>query len=91
MSLYVRPHEGSVLSTWSLGDGIPVASLGGDYFVFYSRGLQATPWHFWVELTVSMLLLETQQSLGLPLSPFLYSYVRNVIITFLSFALFDRS
>lgn len=51
MSLYVRPHEGSVLSTWSLGDGIPVASLGGDYFVFYSRGLQATPWHFWVELT----------------------------------------
>lgn len=66
MSLYVRPHEGSVLSTWSLGDGIPVASLGGDYFVFYSHGLQATPWHFWVELTVSMLLLETQQSLGLP-------------------------
>ncbi|XP_074876021.1 endoplasmic reticulum metallopeptidase 1 isoform X2 [Buteo buteo] len=51
MSLYVRPHEGSVLSTWSLGDGIPVASLGGDYFVFYSHGLQATPWHFWVELT----------------------------------------
>uniref|UniRef100_A0A663F7E5 Endoplasmic reticulum metallopeptidase 1 n=1 Tax=Aquila chrysaetos chrysaetos TaxID=223781 RepID=A0A663F7E5_AQUCH len=51
MSLYVRPHEGSALSTWSLGDGIPVASLGGDYFVFYSHGLQATPWHFWVELT----------------------------------------
>uniref|UniRef100_A0A8C0FJ50 Endoplasmic reticulum metallopeptidase 1 n=1 Tax=Bubo bubo TaxID=30461 RepID=A0A8C0FJ50_BUBBB len=52
MSLYVRPHEGSALSKWSLGDGTPVASLGGDYFVFYSHGLQATPWHFWVELTV---------------------------------------
>ncbi|KAK2523755.1 endoplasmic reticulum metallopeptidase 1 [Columba livia] len=51
MSLYVRPHEGSALSTWSLGDGTPVASVGGDYFVFYSHGLQASPWHFWVELT----------------------------------------
>ncbi|NXF48598.1 ERMP1 metallopeptidase, partial [Oceanites oceanicus] len=51
MSVYVRPHEGSALSTWSLGDGMPVASLGGDYFVFYSHGLQAAPWRFWVELT----------------------------------------
>uniref|UniRef100_A0A8C4K9Q6 Endoplasmic reticulum metallopeptidase 1 n=1 Tax=Dromaius novaehollandiae TaxID=8790 RepID=A0A8C4K9Q6_DRONO len=52
MSLYIRPHEGSTLSTWSLGDGRPVASIGGDYFVFYSHGLQATAWHFWIELTV---------------------------------------
>lgn len=66
MSLYVRPHEGSTLSTWSLGDGVPVASLGGDYFVFYSHGLQATPWHFWVELTVSMLLLGTSDPLLCP-------------------------
>ncbi|RMC19459.1 hypothetical protein DUI87_04070 [Hirundo rustica rustica] len=51
MSLYVRPRAGSALSRWSLGDGMPVASLGGDYFVFYSRGLHAAPWHFWVELT----------------------------------------
>ncbi|XP_068032922.1 endoplasmic reticulum metallopeptidase 1 isoform X1 [Anomalospiza imberbis] len=51
MSLYVRPRAGSALSRWSLGDGMPVASLGGDYFVFYSRGLYAAPWHFWVELT----------------------------------------
>ncbi|NXP88991.1 ERMP1 metallopeptidase, partial [Passerina amoena] len=51
MSLYVRPRSGSALSRWSLGDGMPVASLGGDYFVFYSRGLHAAPWHFWVELT----------------------------------------
>ncbi|NXT30030.1 ERMP1 metallopeptidase, partial [Syrrhaptes paradoxus] len=50
MSVYIRPHEGSALSTWSLGDGMPIATVGGDYFVFYSRGLQAAPWHFWVEL-----------------------------------------
>ncbi|XP_057236121.1 endoplasmic reticulum metallopeptidase 1 isoform X2 [Malurus melanocephalus] len=50
MSLYVRPHAGVTLSRWSLGDGVPVTSLGGDYFVFYSRGLRAVPWHFWVEL-----------------------------------------
>ncbi|XP_062456249.1 endoplasmic reticulum metallopeptidase 1 [Rhea pennata] len=53
MSLYIRPHEGSTLSTWSLGNGRPIASVGGDYFVFYSRGLQAMPWHFWIELTAS--------------------------------------
>ncbi|NXP63510.1 ERMP1 metallopeptidase, partial [Chloropsis cyanopogon] len=51
MSLYVRPRAGSALSRWSLGDGTPVTSQGGDYFVFYSRGLHAAPWHFWVELT----------------------------------------
>ncbi|NXI05924.1 ERMP1 metallopeptidase, partial [Pachycephala philippinensis] len=51
MSLYVRPRAGSALSRWSLGDGMPVASLGGDYFVFYSHGLHAAPWRFWVELT----------------------------------------
>ncbi|XP_068521941.1 endoplasmic reticulum metallopeptidase 1 [Anas acuta] len=53
MSLYIRPHKGSALSTWSLGDGTPVASIGGDYFVFYSHGLHATPWNFWIELTAS--------------------------------------
>ncbi|XP_019410291.1 PREDICTED: endoplasmic reticulum metallopeptidase 1 [Crocodylus porosus] len=53
MSLYVRPHEGSTLSAWSLGDGTPVANVKGDYFVFYSHGLQATAWHFWIELTAT--------------------------------------
>lgn len=67
MSLYVRPRAGSALSRWSLGDGVPVASLGGDYFVFYSRGLHAAPWHFWVELTVSAALLETGDALVHPL------------------------
>ncbi|XP_032633939.1 endoplasmic reticulum metallopeptidase 1 isoform X2 [Chelonoidis abingdonii] len=50
MSLYIRPHEGSTLSSWSLGDGTPVANIGGDYFVFYAHGLQAVAWSFWIEL-----------------------------------------
>ncbi|XP_067399139.1 endoplasmic reticulum metallopeptidase 1 [Emydura macquarii macquarii] len=53
MSLYIRPHEGSTLSRWSLGDGTPVANIGGDYFVFYAHGLQAVAWRFWIELKVS--------------------------------------
>ncbi|XP_042308503.1 endoplasmic reticulum metallopeptidase 1 isoform X1 [Sceloporus undulatus] len=54
MSLYLRPHQGSTLSRWSLGDGTPVANaVGGDYFVFYSHGLQALPWQFWIEFKAS--------------------------------------
>ncbi|XP_062984619.1 endoplasmic reticulum metallopeptidase 1 [Elgaria multicarinata webbii] len=54
MSLYLRSHQGSSLSRWSLGDGTPVANtIGGDYFVYYSHGLQAMPWHFWIELKTS--------------------------------------
>ncbi|KAF5912772.1 hypothetical protein HPG69_007762, partial [Diceros bicornis minor] len=33
MSFYVRTHKGSTLSQWSLGNGTPVTSKGGDYFV----------------------------------------------------------
>lgn len=50
MTVYVRPHDPFVLSSWSLGDGIPVPSNGGDYFVYYSHGLQAPVWKFWIEL-----------------------------------------
>ncbi|XP_063151141.1 endoplasmic reticulum metallopeptidase 1 [Candoia aspera] len=51
MALYLRLHQGSTLSTWSLGDGTPVVNnINGDYFVYYSHGLQAMPWHFWIEL-----------------------------------------
>ncbi|KAL6071353.1 hypothetical protein STEG23_006201 [Scotinomys teguina] len=53
MSFYVRTHKGSTLSQWSLGNGTPVTSRGGDYFVFYSHGLQASPWQFWIEVQVS--------------------------------------
>uniref|UniRef100_A0A673VFL4 Endoplasmic reticulum metallopeptidase 1 n=1 Tax=Suricata suricatta TaxID=37032 RepID=A0A673VFL4_SURSU len=52
MSFYVRTHEGSTLSQWSLGNGTPVTSKGGDYFVFYSHGLQASAWRFWIEVQV---------------------------------------
>ncbi|KAM5298948.1 endoplasmic reticulum metallopeptidase 1 isoform 2-T2 [Ctenodactylus gundi] len=53
MSFYVRAHKGSTLSQWSLGSGTPVTSRGGDYFVFYSHGLQASAWQFWIEVQVS--------------------------------------
>ncbi|KAF3816001.1 hypothetical protein GH733_016106 [Mirounga leonina] len=52
MSFYVRTHKGSTLSQWSLGNGTPVTSRGGDYFVFYSHGLQASAWRFWIEVQV---------------------------------------
>ena len=52
MSFYVRTHKGSTLSQWSLGNGTPVTSKGGDYFVFYSHGLQASAWQFWIEVQV---------------------------------------
>ncbi|XP_029059906.1 endoplasmic reticulum metallopeptidase 1 isoform X2 [Monodon monoceros] len=52
MSFYVRTHKGSTLSQWSLGNGTPVTSKGGDYFVFYSHGLQASTWQFWIEVQV---------------------------------------
>uniref|UniRef100_A0AAA9S679 Endoplasmic reticulum metallopeptidase 1 n=1 Tax=Bos taurus TaxID=9913 RepID=A0AAA9S679_BOVIN len=52
MSFYVRTHKGATLSQWSLGNGTPVTSKGGDYFVFYSHGLQASTWHFWIEVQV---------------------------------------
>ncbi|KAJ6669537.1 hypothetical protein lerEdw1_000085 [Lerista edwardsae] len=53
MSLYLRVHQGATLSKWSLGDGTPVININGDYFVYYSHGLQAGPWHFWIELKTS--------------------------------------
>ncbi|XP_063311179.1 endoplasmic reticulum metallopeptidase 1 [Pelobates fuscus] len=50
MTMYVRPHDGFQLSSWSLGDGMPVFSSDGDYFVYYSHGLQSPPWKFWIEM-----------------------------------------
>ncbi|KAM6468357.1 endoplasmic reticulum metallopeptidase 1 [Liasis olivaceus] len=51
MVLYLRLHQGSTLSTWSLGNGTPtVNNRNGDYFVYYSHGLQAVPWRFWIML-----------------------------------------
>lgn len=50
MSLYLMPHRGASLSTWSLGDGTPQYDLSGEYFVFYSHGLDAPAWTFWFEI-----------------------------------------
>lgn len=50
MSLYLMPHRGASLSTWSFGDGTPQFDLSGEYFVFYSHGLNAPTWTFWFEI-----------------------------------------
>ena len=52
MSLYLMPHRGASLSTWSFGDGTPQFDLSGEYFIFYSHGLNATTWTFWFEIQV---------------------------------------
>uniref|UniRef100_A0A8C8H5K7 Endoplasmic reticulum metallopeptidase 1 n=1 Tax=Oncorhynchus tshawytscha TaxID=74940 RepID=A0A8C8H5K7_ONCTS len=50
MSLYLRPHQGASLSSWSFGDGVPQYHLAGEYFIFYSHGLDAPAWNFWFEI-----------------------------------------
>ncbi|XP_055009422.1 endoplasmic reticulum metallopeptidase 1 [Boleophthalmus pectinirostris] len=50
MSLYLMPHRGASLSTWSFGDGVPQYDLSGEYFIFYSHGVDAPAWTFWFEI-----------------------------------------
>ncbi|CAF99206.1 unnamed protein product, partial [Tetraodon nigroviridis] len=50
MSLYLMPHRGASLSTWSFGDGTPHFDLSGEYFIFYSHGLDVHTWTFWFEI-----------------------------------------
>ncbi|XP_030625487.1 endoplasmic reticulum metallopeptidase 1-like [Chanos chanos] len=50
MSLYLMPHPGAKLSSWSFGDGNPRFDLSGEYFIFYSHGLDAPAWNFWFEI-----------------------------------------
>ncbi|XP_037547675.1 endoplasmic reticulum metallopeptidase 1 [Nematolebias whitei] len=50
MSLYLMPHRGASLSSWSFGDGTPQLDLNGEYFIFYSHGLSAPTWTFWFEI-----------------------------------------
>uniref|UniRef100_A0A8B9K4R0 Endoplasmic reticulum metallopeptidase 1 n=1 Tax=Astyanax mexicanus TaxID=7994 RepID=A0A8B9K4R0_ASTMX len=55
MSLYLLPHAGASLSGWSFGDGTPQFDLNGEYFIFYSHGLDAPTWKFWLEIQVGMI------------------------------------
>ncbi|MFT7815443.1 endoplasmic reticulum metallopeptidase 1 [Arapaima gigas] len=50
MSLYLMPHSGAHLSSWSFGNGTPQFDLNGEYFIFYSHGLDAPAWKFWFEI-----------------------------------------
>lgn len=54
MSLYILPHTGSSLTGWSFADRVPKYDLNGEYFIFYSHGVDAEPWTFWLELQVSV-------------------------------------
>ncbi|XP_056444517.1 endoplasmic reticulum metallopeptidase 1 [Gadus chalcogrammus] len=53
MTLYLLPHPGARLVSWSLGDGTPPFDVSGEYFVFYSHGLDAPAWGFWIEIQPS--------------------------------------
>ncbi|XP_041916512.1 endoplasmic reticulum metallopeptidase 1 isoform X3 [Alosa sapidissima] len=53
MSLYLFPYSGATLTSWSFGDGIPQFDLSGEYFIFYSHGLEAPAWNFWLEIQPS--------------------------------------
>ncbi|XP_078426705.1 endoplasmic reticulum metallopeptidase 1 isoform X1 [Cetorhinus maximus] len=50
MTLYIRPLEGTRIIGSSFGDGSTLYNNYGDYFVFYSHGLQAPAWQFWLEI-----------------------------------------
>nr|XP_057920358.1 endoplasmic reticulum metallopeptidase 1 [Doryrhamphus excisus] len=50
MSLYLMPRRGASLTSWSFGDGMPRFDVSGEYFVFYSHGLDAPTWTFWFEI-----------------------------------------
>ena len=54
MSLYLLPQTGASLTGWSFGDGTPQFDLNGEYFIFYSRGLDAPAWNFWLEVQVGV-------------------------------------
>ncbi|KAM3937665.1 endoplasmic reticulum metallopeptidase 1 [Leptodactylus fuscus] len=53
ITVYSHPHETCVLSSWSLGDGIPVSGSEREYFIYYSHGLHAPAWKFWIEVKCS--------------------------------------
>ncbi|KAI2644857.1 Endoplasmic reticulum metallopeptidase 1 [Labeo rohita] len=50
MSLYLRPHAGTSLSSWSFGDGMLQFNRSREYVIFYSHGLDAPAWTFWFDI-----------------------------------------
>lgn len=54
MTLYILPHAGASLTGWSFADGTPRYDLDGEYFIFYSHGVNTGPWNFWIEVQVSV-------------------------------------
>ncbi|XP_039615500.1 endoplasmic reticulum metallopeptidase 1-like isoform X1 [Polypterus senegalus] len=50
MSIYFLTRNGAKLISWSFGDGSPEFNLDGEYFIFYSHGLDYSAWNFWLEI-----------------------------------------
>ncbi|XP_046723668.1 endoplasmic reticulum metallopeptidase 1 [Silurus meridionalis] len=68
MSLYVLPHTGSSLSGWSFADGTPQYDLDGEYFIYYSHGVDAGPWTFWIEVQPPAEHLDEDSTIAIAIS-----------------------
>ncbi|TSK72062.1 Endoplasmic reticulum metallopeptidase 1 [Bagarius yarrelli] len=68
MSLYILPHVGSSLTGWSFADGTPQYDLNGEYFIFYSHGVDAGPWSFWIEVQPSSEHLDEESVVSVAIS-----------------------
>lgn len=64
MSLYLRPHAEAFLTGWSFsGEMVPQIGRG---FIFYTHGLNAISWTFWIEIWVSLNSRTTYLTWGAP-------------------------
>ncbi|KAB5549202.1 hypothetical protein PHYPO_G00064680 [Pangasianodon hypophthalmus] len=68
MSLYVLPRTGSSLTGWSFADGTPQYDLNREYFIFYSHGVDAGPWTFWIEVQPSSERLDEDSMVSIAIS-----------------------
>ncbi|XP_051960365.1 endoplasmic reticulum metallopeptidase 1-like isoform X1 [Xyrauchen texanus] len=73
MSLYLLPHAGTSLTSWSFGDGTPQFDLSGEYFIFYSHGLDAPAWNFWFEIQKSSDVSTDEGMISLAISAHYFS------------------
>lgn len=69
MSLYILPHTGSSLTGWSFANGTPRYDQNGEYFIYYSHGVDAAPWTFWIEVQPSSERLDEESMVAVAISP----------------------
>ncbi|XP_053333817.1 endoplasmic reticulum metallopeptidase 1-like [Clarias gariepinus] len=68
MTLYILPHVGASLTGWSFADGTPRYDLDGEYFIFYSHGVNTGPWNFWIEVQPSSERTEEDSMVSIAIS-----------------------